>query len=129
MISAPPPIEQRGAVCFIGLDAVFSFEGSLTGTAPMHLDVVRRDGECQESVAQTFRAKGTYTGTVEAGGSEIEVTFDFTFQGTIDEAGHAEGRLVINSGTGGLAKLQGAHLLAGTAGVDGDYSGKVHLTQ
>jgi hypothetical protein len=121
-------MDEPGGVCLVGLDAVFKLEGSFTGTAPMHLDVVHKGG-CSEPAAQVFRAKGIYTGTVEAGGTTVEGTFDFTFQGTIDEAGHAEGRLVILNGTGELANIQGQLELAGTAGVDGDYSGKVHFTQ
>jgi hypothetical protein len=120
-------VDDRGGVCFVGLDAVFQLDGSFTGAAEMHLDVVNL-GPCFEPAAQVFRAKGTYTGTVEAGGTEIEVTFDFTFQGTIDEAGHAEGRLVILNGTDGLVNIQGELVLDGNAGVDGDYSGKAHFS-
>jgi hypothetical protein len=121
-------VDERDGVCFVGLDAVFQLDGSFTGEAEMHLDVVNL-GPCFEPSAQVFRAKGTYMGTVEASGTAAEGTFDFTFQGRIDAEGHAEGLLVINRGTGGLANLQGTLLLAGTAGVDGDYSGKVHFTQ
>lgn len=112
--------------CFIDLDATFAFTGSLEGAFTAHF-VITHHGGCFEPAAESFRAIGTYAGTVTIGGETLAGTFDFVFNGTIDAAGTASGDIVVLAGTAGLAGLHGTIGLAGTAGVGGTYVGGVHV--
>lgn len=117
---APP--QQRGNTCFIEAAVTFTFEGTLVGSFAANI-TIRHAGECGQPGAESFRAVGTFAGTVagEAG------TFDFTFQGHIDAGGNAQGELVVLRGTGGLANLHGKLTLTGQAGVGGSYEGWVNF--
>ena len=115
-------VTQVGHTCFIELDAVFSFTGTLEGSAPIHFDIVQA-APCDAQGPQTFDASGTFTGTV----ADAAGTFTFEFHGHIDAGGNARGQLAVLSGTGELTELHGHLTLAGQAGVSGNYSGTLTL--
>lgn len=119
-------VRPAGETCHVELTATFAFAGTLAGsfTAPFS---IQHHGSCVEPAAETFQASGTYAGTVTVAGSERTGTFEFTFAGTIDTAGNAEGKLVVRHGTGELEGLHGLVELTGLTGVGGTYSGSLHL--
>ena len=115
-------VEPKGETCHIELTARFRLEGTFNGSFDADFQIVHL-GACGEPAKQIFVAQGTFTGEVDG----EEGSFDFTFQGEIDEEGQAEGDLVIGRGTDDLADLSGRITLTGTAGVDGTYAGRIHF--
>ncbi len=115
-------VQEVGNTCIIELDATFNFQGTFEGAFDAHFRIVHH-GPCSEPAPETFEAQGTYEGTVE----DISGTFDFNFQGSIDAEGNAEGQLVIQQGTSGLAHLRGMLTLTGIAGIGGSYDGEIHF--
>jgi|tagenome__1003787_1003787.scaffolds.fasta_scaffold20961701_4 hypothetical protein len=127
IVPTSPPRPTAGGGCLSKLTATFVFfDGTLEGsfTAPF---VFLRNGACDEPAAQTFVARGTFSGCVGA----REGRFTFVFAGTVDatpvEAPKARGTLIVLSGSGGLRGLQGALELTGVAGVGGTYIGAVSI--
>ena len=115
-------VQDVGDTCIIALNATFDFQGTFEGAFDAHFKIVHH-GPCSEPAPETFEAQGTYEGTVEG----VSGTFDFNFQGSIDAEGNAEGQLVIQKGTSGLAHLRGMLTLTGIAGVGGSYEGEIHF--
>jgi hypothetical protein len=120
LVSARP----AGQVCHIDLNAGFSFDGDLDGDFYASFKIVRF-GPCNLTVLapDRFIAHGTYTGSVQGN----EGSFDFIFQGGVNDEGMAQGRLVVLQGSGDLSNLRGNIVLSGVAGVGGDYAGQVHF--
>jgi hypothetical protein len=118
----PTSVQPVGDRCLIELDATFALQGTFGGSFTAHFQIVHL-GPCDRAAAETFEAHGIYQGTVESASG----SFDFNFQGSIDAEGHAQGQLVIQPGTGGLANLQGMLTLTGQAGVGGTYVGDIHF--
>ena len=77
-------------------------------------------GMKSQPAPETFEAQGTFTGSVLGKTG----SFRYTFEGTIDAQGNAQGTLEIlpRSGTGELAGLRGEIHFMGVAGVGGSYS-------
>ena len=115
-------VEPKGEICHIELTATFRLEGTFDGAFVADFQIVHL-GACDEPAEQVFVAQGTFTGEVDG----AKGSFDFTFQGEIDEEGRAEGDLVIGRGTDDLEDLSGRINLTGTAGVDGTYEGRIHF--
>jgi Protein of unknown function (DUF3224) len=113
------PVDDR---CLIELDATFALQGSFSGSFSAHFQIVHL-GPCDRAATETFAALGNYQGTVDS----TTGSFEFNFQGSIDAAGHAQGKLVIQQGTGALANLHGMLTLTGQAGVGGTYMGDIHF--
>ena len=72
-LTAPP--QQHGDTCFIEATVTFAFDGTLVGSFAANI-TIRRAGDCGQPGPETFRAAGTFAGTV--GGAAG--TFDFDFQ-------------------------------------------------
>jgi hypothetical protein len=117
-------VRAAGQVCHIDLNAGFSFEGDLDGDFSASFKIVRF-GPCDLTVPapDRFIAHGTYTGSVQGN----EGSFDFVFQGGVNDEGIAQGRLVVLQGSDDLSTLRGNIMLSGMAGVGGDYAGQVHF--
>lgn len=115
-------VEPKGEICHIELTATFRLAGDFDGTFDADFLIVHL-GPCDQPAEETFVAQGTFTGEVD----DVFGSFDFTFVGTIDAEGQAEGNLVIGSGTGDLENLSGQITLSGTAGVAGTYEGSIHF--
>lgn len=113
-----------GQVCHINLDADFSFAGDLDGDFSASFKIVRF-GPCDLSVSapDRFIAHGAYNGSVQGN----EGSFDFIFQGGVNDEGVAQGRLVVLQGSGDLSNLRGNIILSGMAGEGGNYAGQVHF--
>jgi hypothetical protein len=108
--------------CIIVLDEAFFPVGDVQGTMNSHLRIEHM-GPCGQPAPETFEAQGTFTGSVLGKTG----SFRYTFEGTIDAQGNAQGTLEITPGTGtaGLAGLSGEIHFMGVAGVGGTYSGDV----
>lgn len=118
----PTSVQPVSDNCQIELEATFSFQGTLDGSFTAHFSILHH-GACDQPAPEIFEAQGTYTGMVnDASGS-----FDFNFHGNIDAQGRAQGQLVIQRGTAGLANLHGQLTLTGQAGVGGTYTGNIHF--
>lgn len=124
--AAPTGFRFVDDACFIDLDASFAFIGDLDGAFTAHF-VIAHHGPCADAAPENFRATGTYAGTVTLEGTARSGTFTFTFDGRIDAAGNAAGRLVVLGAAGGLAGLHGFIDLSGQAGVGGTYAGELHV--
>ena len=118
MVTSARPI---GRNCQIELDASFAFQGDLAGEFDAHFSILHFAPCDQQAAPEVFAAHGSYTGQVLGDSG----SFDFNFVGHITDQGSAQGRLVILSGTGGLADLHGIITLTGQAGVGGSYTGFV----
>jgi len=115
-------VQQVGTFCIIQLDVVFSFQGSLNGSFTPPADfVLVQQSPCNQSGPVTFIAAGTFQGSVNgASGS-----FNFLFTGSLPDPLHAQGTMLILSGTGELRTLRGTLVLTGTPHVGGTYIGSV----
>jgi hypothetical protein len=108
--------------CIIVLDEAFFPVGDLQGTMNSHFRIEHM-GPCGQPAPETFEAQGTFTGSVLGKTG----SFRYTFAGTIDAQGNAQGTVEILplTGTGELAGLRGEITFMGVAGVGGSYSGDV----
>lgn len=132
-LSEPPAVQPAGdGVCFIELETTFWLSGTLEGAFTAEFFIIQF-APCDQFGPQLFIADGTYDGSVdtdsdgEIDDADASGSFDFVFVGEIDEAGMAEGDLVIGRGTEELKNLSGRITLAGVAGVGGDYTGRIHF--
>jgi hypothetical protein len=108
--------------CNIVLDEAFFPIGDVQGTMSSHFQIEQM-APCGQPAPQTFEARGMFTGSVLGTAGSLR----YTFEGTIDAHGNAQGTLHIlpQTGTGGLAGLRGEIHFMGIAGVGGTYSGDV----
>ncbi len=115
-------VTPDGNECIIVLDEAFFPVGDVQGTMNSHFRIEHM-GPCGQPAPETFDAQGTFTGSVLG----TTGSFRYTFEGTIDAQGNAQGTLDIlpGTGTGGLAALRGEIRFMGVAGVGGTYSGDV----
>jgi hypothetical protein len=124
---------SAGKNCILDADATYTFTGDLDGTAPAHLRIVSHgpcgpNGPIKFAYYETIKIQGTFTGDVlDTGG-----TFDFSETGKVRPVDPGEvlwsSRMVVLSGSGGLANLHG---LVDVTLVKGQppatYSGQVHF--
>ena len=108
--------------CIIVLDEAFFPVGDVQGTMNSHFRIEHM-GPCGQPAPETFEAQGTFTGSVLGKTG----SFRYTFEGTIDAQGNAQGILEIlpRTGTGELTGLRGEIHFMGVVGVGGSYSGDV----
>jgi hypothetical protein len=120
VISVTPDDDE----CKIVLDEAFFPAGDVQGRMNSHFRIEHL-GPCDQPAPETFEARGTFTGSVIG----TTGSFRYTFEGTIDAQGNAQGTLEIlpHTGTGGLAGLRGEIHFMGTVGVGGTYSGDVEF--
>jgi hypothetical protein len=119
-----------GNNCIVEIDATHTYIGDLVGTSLAHWRIVSH-GPCEENGPvpykhhETISVKGTFTGMVAG----VSGTFDFTEAAenwpTGTGAPGITSRLVILSGTGGLANLHG--VLEFSDMPVGSYSGQIHF--
>ena len=97
---------------------------TVQGTMNSHFRIEHM-GPCGQPAPETFEAQGTFTGSVLGKTG----SFRYTFEGTIDAQGNAQGTLDIlpGTGTGGLVGLRGEIHFMGVVGVGGTYSGDVNF--
>jgi hypothetical protein len=115
-------VEPKGEITHIELTATFRLEGDFEGTFVADFLIVHL-GPSDQPAEEIFVAQGTFTGKVYG----ADGSFDFTFVGTIDADGQAEGELVIGRGTDDLENLSGQITLSGISGVAGNYEGSIHF--
>jgi hypothetical protein len=127
----PPPQNRvwrpAGNNCIVEIDAIHAYTGDLEGTSVAHWRIVSH-GPCEENgpvpykYRETISIKGTFTGMV----SGVSGSFDFTEAAKNSPTGTGQpgitSRLVILSGTGGLANLHGRLDIVGVS-----YSGQIHF--
>jgi hypothetical protein len=98
--------------CFVRVDFVYEYQGTLTGTALTHLDILSH-GPCEENGPVPYKyyenllLRGTFTGEVDgASGSFDFVEVAEVFPVDPPEAS-LKGRMLIRSGTGDLEGARG----------------------
>ena len=90
-------VEPKGAIAHIELTATFNLTGDFDGSFFADFQIIHL-GSLEEPAEEIFVAQGTFTGNVDG----ADGSFDFTFVGTIDAAGEAQGNLVVGRGTDDL---------------------------